>query len=678
MTAVPDNPIKDVSQDSLARSSLALSFARQVRALDSSEGLVVGILGQWGTGKTSFLNLMRPHFEAIGVAVIDFNPWMFSGSEQLAEYYFRELSAQLKMKPGFADLAKTVEEYGDAMSGIASLPVVGPWYSIVLGIIRAARRMNANRGTGVLPLQEKVRNALKAREHPIVIIIDDVDRLSTAEIKDVFKLVRLTASFPNLIYVLSFDRVRVERALAEDGIAGREYLEKILQTAIDLPFVPAAKLQSLIFAAIEESLRGIEVEAEFDEKDWPKVFFEIVRPLIRNVRDVKRYTSSLKWVVESMGGHVALVDILGLEAVRVFLPDLFLSMRQKQDTLTGVAATKQSEDGKALDEFLATAQERRAIAESLVNLLFPAAAKYTGGSNYGSEWQATWLKKKKVANPRILQFYMERLAGEALVASRRAEKAFAILHDAEALAAFFSDVPPEERETLIQSLEIFESDFTPEHVVTAVPVLLNLIPLIPDRRRGFFELDTEMVVGRVVYRLIRILPAEQDVRQAVERILPNVVHLSQKLQLLTIVGYRENAGHKLVSEADARELEEQWRNLLHEADVDSLAEESDLLRVFYEELHQVGENSDRRQVPDDPRVTLAMLRSARSETKTQSGDSPHVEYHPRLAWETLIKVYGDEELLKDRVIKLLEDEKGDVELLGLARKYLDGWRPEED
>ncbi len=58
---------------------------------------------------------------------------------------------------------------------------------------------------------------LSQLDKPIVIVLDDIDRLSTNEIREVFKLVRLTASFPNIIYVLAFDRLRVELALQEQG-----------------------------------------------------------------------------------------------------------------------------------------------------------------------------------------------------------------------------------------------------------------------------------------------------------------------------------------------------------------------------------------------------------------------------------------------------------------------------
>ena len=84
-----DNPIRHPEDDALGRALSAEYFARQVLGLDAAEGVVVGVLGAWGSGKTSFINLARPVFESSR-----FNPWMFSGTQQLMESFFVELSAR--------------------------------------------------------------------------------------------------------------------------------------------------------------------------------------------------------------------------------------------------------------------------------------------------------------------------------------------------------------------------------------------------------------------------------------------------------------------------------------------------------------------------------------------------------------------------------------------------------
>ena len=92
-----DHPIPDAGGDTLQRADLARSFARRVLALPASQGLVVGIFGPWGSGKTSFINLARATFLESDVPVLDFNPWIFSDAEQLVERFFGELSAQLRL-----------------------------------------------------------------------------------------------------------------------------------------------------------------------------------------------------------------------------------------------------------------------------------------------------------------------------------------------------------------------------------------------------------------------------------------------------------------------------------------------------------------------------------------------------------------------------------------------------
>lgn len=89
MKLMGDNPIREREDDTLGRAPVASSFAQQMLALDASEGVVVGVLGAWGAGKTSFVNLARGDLSAAGATVLDFNPWMFSGADQLiAESFF--------------------------------------------------------------------------------------------------------------------------------------------------------------------------------------------------------------------------------------------------------------------------------------------------------------------------------------------------------------------------------------------------------------------------------------------------------------------------------------------------------------------------------------------------------------------------------------------------------------
>ena len=271
MSVAGDNPIRKPEDDVLGRSKVARSFAEQVLSLDASQGVVVGVLGPWGSGKTSFVNLARAYWKEVGIPVLDFNPWMFSGTDHLVNLFFAELSVQLKLGRNLANVGRDLEAYGELFSGMGWLPLVGPWTERLRSAVKILAKVLQRRKEGVGGRRKQVERRLNALDKPILVVLDDIDRLTSPEIRDVFKLVRLTASFPNVIYIVAFDRMRVEQALDEQAIPGRAYLEKILQFGVDLPVVPPHVLDRQIFEAIDEALSEIGNQGPFDKDAWPDV-----------------------------------------------------------------------------------------------------------------------------------------------------------------------------------------------------------------------------------------------------------------------------------------------------------------------------------------------------------------------------------------------------------------------
>lgn len=685
-TTIPaDNPIKDAAEDTLGRAAIAGRFAEEILAQDVSEGMVVGVLGAWGSGKTSFVNLARERIAERGGILLDFNPWMFSGAEQLVAAFFVELAAQLKLRPGLGAIGDGLEQYGEAFSGLGWLPVVGAWIERGRLVNRALSKFLQRQKEGVGARRVKIETALAKLENPIVVVLDDIDRLATSEVRDVFKLVRLTASFPNVIYILAFDRVRVELALAEEGVPGRDYLEKILQLAIDLPAVPEHVLTRQIFTELDAALSSIERPGTLDEHVWPDVFMEIVRPLIRNMRDVRRYAVAARGTVAALDGEIALADVLALEAVRTFLPDVFVKMPSAIAGLTTPSPSFGGADPPALkkqiSELLEGVGERESVVAALVARLFPAAQRHLPrGTHYGADWTARWLRDRRVAHEEILRLYLERVAGQRLEAFRDAERAWATMGDEQALDSLLRSLDRARLEDVIGSLETFESEFRPEHVVPATTVLLNLLPELPERPRGMLDMDARLVVGRVVYRLLRVIEDPVAVEQAVSAILPRLKSLSSKLELITDIGYREGAGHKLATEDAARRFEASWRAEVRASSAEQLAQELDLGRVLLLTKRDAGPSEDPLTIPPDTALTLALLRSARSDVRSQSLGSRAVRRFPRLAWDLLIELYGDEATLRER-IEALKVSKGAndeaAELIELADRYANGWRPKD-
>jgi hypothetical protein len=683
MSVASDNPICRPEDDALGRAAVARSFVRQVLSLDAPEGMVVGVLGAWGSGKTSFVNLARAGFAEADVPVLDFNPWMFSGAEQLVDSFFIELVAQLKLRPGLAGVANDLADFGEAFSGLAWLPMVGPWIDRGRGAAKLLSRILQRRMEGTTDRRDRLKTALAALDYPILVVLDDIDRLSSPEIREIFKLVRLTASFPNIIYVVAFDRLRVEQALSEQGVPGRDYLEKILQVAVDLPTVPPESLTRQIFTAINSALDGIPEPGSFDDEVWPDLFMEVIRPLLRNMRDVRRYAAAIHGTVEALGGQIALADVLTLEAMRVFLPDVFAQLGVSVEGLTtpsgqSVGSGDPPELKAEIDALMAVAGDRAEIVRAMIQRLFPAGQRHLGGSFFGSSWSKTWLRDRRVAHEQILRLYLERVAGEQLLAFTDAERAWAVMADRDGFQTYMESLDQDRREDVIAALETYEDQYRPEHVVPATTVLLNLLPNLPDKPRGMLSLDTQLVVGRVTLRLVRSLSDAAAVETAVREILPNVTSLSSKFELITDLGYREGAGHKLVTESAAKEFEAEWRAEARAASIADLIAESNLLRVLLFARHDLEKDEPPLEIADSPEMTLAVLRAAKSEVRGQTIGNRAVRRTWYLAWDALVDLYGGEETLLAHIDALkAAGPDGESDLLELAERYLGGWRPKD-
>ena len=124
-----DAPITSTVDDTLGRAPVAHDFAASIRELDASQGLVIGVLGPWGHGKSSFINLMREQFKVDpALTVIDFNPWMFSGSNQLVNFFFSEIGAELNVRnqSRFGKTADWLAQYGGILKPVSQfIPIPG-------------------------------------------------------------------------------------------------------------------------------------------------------------------------------------------------------------------------------------------------------------------------------------------------------------------------------------------------------------------------------------------------------------------------------------------------------------------------------------------------------------------------------------------------------------------------
>ncbi len=642
-------------KSALLSSLLAESFARQILDSDASEGLVVGVLGPWGSGKTSFLNLVREHLKAEQIPVLEFNPWMFSGTEHLVQSFFAELSVQLRFKPDLSDIGESLERYGELL---AVVPFVGAWAARGVAISRAARRIRKrqHRGEGVEATRSKLRVALQQRQSPIVVVLDDLDRLSNSEIRDLFKLVRLNAQFPNLVYLVAFDWHRVEQALGENGGYGQAYLSKIVQIPLDLPIIHRSILQDQILDAIGSVLSAVPgVETPEDQMLAP-VLKQVITPLCRNIRDVRRYAASIRSTIENLAGQVELVDVLTLEAFRVLRPNVFTRLADSIEALTTTSDmlhslddSKESRLEVQIKGLLESSHDSRNQVYHMINFLFPAASRHLDGPTLGGGYSERWLKECRVANRDILSLYFERVANTELRSFTTAEQALALMGDGDRFNNWLRSLESSSFSNCMSSLRLFSQDFVSSHVVPTSTVLLNLIDSFTVDGEDRVDAQLRITIDGIVLDLLGVLESEEDVEAAVECIVSELHTFSASLEMIRLVGYRERIGYRLITIEAAERFEEELRSGIKELSIEQLIKERELLALMVF-MYEAGSNSESGMLlPDTPTMTCALLNAVHRRVYEGRPGHRAILMSDAPTWDTLATVCGGPDAFRRRV-----------------------------
>lgn len=342
--------------------------------------------------------------------ILQFNPWEISGHASVAAVFFRELSVALNRHSEKEPAAKAAVQRLNLYSKVASfggtsLKVIGkampfagvPGGSIIeaLGDAATATSEVATKGAALqgdsspeLSLSD-VKRLLAADmaklKRPLLVVIDDIDRLTTDEIREIFQLVKANADFPNLIYLLMFDRGVVAGAL--DSIAGgrgHEFLDKIIQVLFHVPQPSMKQVHKVLFEGLDAHLAEVGVGERWEKQRWSSVWPGGLSLYFTNLRCVYRFLGSFSFQVSQMRNGKTFelnpFDLIVLETLRLFEPTLYESLPVRREILTGSRSTGifgEDEKKKAqLSEQTALlsliAESRRQSLSEILASLFPA------------------------------------------------------------------------------------------------------------------------------------------------------------------------------------------------------------------------------------------------------------------------------------------------------------------
>lgn len=523
----PGNPIEDFPQDELNRKTYARRLADAVVAYDEPGSLVVGLDGAWGTGKTSILNLvvkaMGERKWASAPIVVRFNPWYFSDQDNLLRQFFRALTKRLgrpDLTEAHTRAAEKIEAFAeivDSVSGDVPVGFIGKIVAALSRLFGNARRRSADRASTLDALKGEISGCLVKGQRRVVVVIDDIDRLTKSEIRLMFRLVKAIADFKYVTYIMAFDEGVVQGAL--DKVGGADFIDKIINVPLAVPAITSIQVQHLVLNRLN---RFAETHQDYpwDDNERAISVAHYISKTFKTIRHLERMVNALNFNAALLKREVDYADLISIMALRATAPEAYRFVRDNRAYLLYTPESYMDKERSkksaetVIEAFLATQSAREELSD-LLAVMFPRFDELINrhrGRDGGDEH--SWNRDRRICSTKSFDAYFTFDVPEGDIS---AERIRGIL-DGLTEASFSSDLRSliaEGSDTALAFLERL-GDHVDDEAVRAntrsiVKVLLNLGDVFPSDIRGFpFKLDGHTLVMQLVYQITKRVPDEQE------------------------------------------------------------------------------------------------------------------------------------------------------------------------
>jgi predicted KAP-like P-loop ATPase len=313
-----DSPILNVNEDVLDRNYKAKRITEEIFQTQANQAIGFGITGEWGSGKTSFLNLLKKEINKQNLnknfVCIDFNPWLNLGVESIIQDFFD--TVQTTLRPYSEDVYREIKQYSDSVLSISKSNIADSVKSLF------GFTFKKNVTSEFIELNK----LLKKLNKRIIVFIDDFDRLQSNEIFEILKLIRNTAGFDNFVYVVAYDKSYLNTSLDNLNIPNPEnFSEKIFLKEEHL--IPVTEVQ--INSFIKEKLilnvpdKREEIENYFGGNTRTIFYNNNIIPL-KHLRDAKRFLNSFINDYKIIKSEVVFSDYLHLKLLKFKFYDIYI------------------------------------------------------------------------------------------------------------------------------------------------------------------------------------------------------------------------------------------------------------------------------------------------------------------------------------------------------------------
>jgi dephospho-CoA kinase len=269
-----------VEYDLLERTEVINNVYYSIKQCRTEHQYVIGLTGSWGSGKTTILKnvkrLIRESNDDDLILIDSFDPWIYEDKTALFRAMFDTILSKIGLKFSIAETNRFIDYLTNIIFGHTNLDRF---------------RISKNESKEIQRIKNIINNYLKDNNKRIVFIIDNIERANKENILLILKSAFSIFNFERIIYIISYDKERMQKILNESLDTDYEYIEKIIQNEIEVPQISKEQLYNINYKVIMNIL-GVYGISENDKNDLDEIIQEYSKN-IKDLRELKRNINSI-------------------------------------------------------------------------------------------------------------------------------------------------------------------------------------------------------------------------------------------------------------------------------------------------------------------------------------------------------------------------------------------------
>lgn len=527
-------------EDLLSRKNVVESLSSAIKDVHVKGSFVIGMYGEWGEGKTTVLDMVEQKLKEDDsyIHVIRFEPWYFNSMNAIIKNYFDLICESLGKKLMTPDLVMLISDYRDLLLDSIKGFKINKIIEMVIPDFTSRQSVNT--------IKKKIEGKLEKLNQKVVIFIDDLDRMEREEILLVFKMVKLFSDFDNFIYILSFDKRRIERILRREMLADKDYLDKIIQVGFTLPKVPNETFDNILINYLNTFIKEENLIIDGETKDKIQRILHSISVSFDDVRKIKRFHNLLSVKFAMLKTKVNFYDFFIITFIEFSFPIQYKEiLRNKNKFVYYLSDTVyrllhrniDAERKKYYDEFFSkvTDEEKRRILKEATSSIFTSVSHYKDGYHNlisNNVINTETIQKRPIEDSHFFDTYFTFEKNEYMLLNEDIEEFLLTLNygidDNEKNAKFvavFSELSLEKQVQFFKTIKGYIKDIDANFYSIFTKIIYKNSPMYDDKDSEFMDFTVYMHAVGIVVNVIRIAPTNELKESLLEDIVKHCIDL---------------------------------------------------------------------------------------------------------------------------------------------------------